>query len=256
MASLTDSLTLLVTPKTLRRKTVAIVSVTLGAFLVVLHVFSRIVLLEWTLGPDESATLQKAKMHKGVGTQCAKVEAALEPGREVCADAVTWLPTRTEMLIPYNPLRTCLVNAEYQSAASKQLRRTLRAFEGSDLTVEVRVGEVAPNLDPDESAFLPPPGAVSSDWCADAAPPRVVEKPGPHYPRAAMANRQQGVVSVYAIVGVDRSPHDLRVVRSAGQDFDAATLAAVARWRYRPAVCGDKPIQFEKVVDVTYSLRE
>lgn len=156
MASLTDSLTLLVTPKTLRRKTVAIVSVTLGAFLVVLHVFSRIVLLEWTLGPDESATLQKAKMHKGVGTQCAKVEAALEPGREVCADAVTWLPTRTEMLIPYNPLRTSLVNAEYQSAASKQLRRTLRAFEGSDLTVEVRVGEVAPNLDPDESAFLPP----------------------------------------------------------------------------------------------------
>ena len=211
---------------------------------------------QWTLQPGESPDLQKAKMRRGVRTQCVKIEADSDPGREVCADASTLLPVRMEMLLPSNPVRTSFEYADYQPGAGKQFPRVMRAFEGSNLVLEVRVNEMAPNLNPGESAFQPPPQAVSWDWCGNAEPARALEEAAPRYPPAARANRQQGVVSVYAVVGIDGSPHDLRVVRSAGHDFDAATLAAVARWRFRPAMCGDKPIPFEKVIDVTYALRE
>jgi TonB family protein len=211
---------------------------------------------QWTLQPDESANLQKAKNHKGVDTQCVEVRSDLEPGREVCADASSSLPLRMEMLMPYNPLRTSFEYAEFQPSGGKQFPRVMRAFEGKSLALEVRVDELAQNLNPDESIFAPPTQAVSWDWCADAEPARAIEKSAPRYPEAAKASRQQGVVSVYAVVGVDGSLNSLAVVRSAGRDFDAATLAAMARWRYRPAVCGGKPTPFETVIDVAYTLQE
>jgi len=211
---------------------------------------------QWTLQPGESANLQKAKMHSGVGTQCVEVRGDMEPGREVCADASSFLPIRLEMLMPYNPVRTSFEYADYQPEIGKQFPRVMRAFEGKSLALEVRVEELVPNLNPDESVFEPPAQAVAWDWCADAEPARVVEKSAPRYPQAARASRQQGVVSVYGVIGIDGSLHDLTVVRSAGQDFDSATLAAVSGWRYRPAMCGDIPTPFEKVIDVTYTLQE
>jgi TonB family protein len=117
------------------------------------------------------------------------------------------------------------------------------------------VNEMAQNPNPDESAFQPPPQAVSWNWCRDAERPRVVESVPPTYPPTERANGQQAIVSVNAVGEADGSLHDLRVVRSAGQDFDAATLTAVARWRFCPAMCGGKPVPFEKVIDVTYALR-
>jgi protein TonB len=211
---------------------------------------------QWTRRPGETANLQKAKKHKGVDTQCVEIRSESDLGREVCADASSLLPLRMEMLAPYNPLRASFDYAEFQPIVGKQFPRVMRAFEGERLALEVRVDELAKNLTPDESIFAPPAQAISRDWCADMEPARAIEKPGPRYPHAAMTSRKQGVVSVYAVVGVDGSLNDLTVVRSAGQDLDAATLAALARWKYHPAVCGDRPVPFEDVIDVTYTLRE
>lgn len=202
---------------------------------------------QWTLHPGESASLQKAKTYKGIRTQCVRIKGHLQSAREVCADASTLLPVGTRNWSEY---------AEFQPVAGKQFPSVMRAFgEGGNLVLEVRVNRMAP-ANSDESVFQPPPQAVSWDWCADAEPPQVIEARPPAYPPAARANGQQGVVYVYAVVGVDGSPHGLGVLRSAGRDFDAAALAAVLDWKFRPAMCGDKPVPSEKIIEVTYALGE
>ena len=211
---------------------------------------------QWILRSGESVNLRKPKSHNGVGTQCADIEAELEPGRQVCADTSSLLPSRMEMIVPYNPLRTSFEYTEYQPSADKQFPRVMRAFEGKSLVLEARVDELVANMNLAGSVFVAPAQSVSADWCADPEPAKAIEKPAPRYPESAKANRQQGVVSVYGVVGADGTLHDLTVVRSAGRDFDATTLAAVARWKYRPAMCGGKPTPFEKLVDVTFTLQQ
>jgi protein TonB len=117
------------------------------------------------------------------------------------------------------------------------------------------VDELVANVNLDESVFSPPAQSIAADWCANPEPPKALEKPGPSYPESAKAKGQQGVVSVYGVVGADGAVHGLTVVRSAGRDFDSATLAAVARWKYRPAMCGGNPTPIEKLIDVTYALQ-
>jgi hypothetical protein len=85
---------------------------------------------QWTLQSGESVNLRKLKIHNGVGTRCAEIQAEMEPGREVCADASSLLPSRMEMILPANPLRTLFVYANYEPSGGKQFPRSMRAFEG------------------------------------------------------------------------------------------------------------------------------
>ncbi len=210
----------------------------------------------WTLLPGESAKVKRVRRHRRIESQCIEIKGNLAHGREVCAELPSLLPVRMNMLMPHDPLRMSFEYTDYRPAAGKEFPRMMRAYEGNKRVLEVRVEDLVRDPHPDNSVFVPPPQAVSRDWCSDALPATAAEKPAPRYPRSALSSRRQGVVSVYAVVGVDGFLYDLTVVRSAGQDFDAATLAGLARWRYHPAVCAGKPIPSEKVIQIAYTLEE
>ncbi len=86
-------------------------------------------------------------------------------------------------------------------------------------------------------------------------PPVAIETIAPAYPELARRAHVEGVVLLEAIIGVDGSVRDVRVLRSAHALLEPAALEAVRRWRYRAARIGDRPVAVYLSVVVTFSLR-
>ena len=80
-------------------------------------------------------------------------------------------------------------------------------------------------------------------------PMQLVHEVGPAYPQAAKAAGAEGWVKVRYDVTADGLVENLAVVESNPSGlFDAAALAAVAQWRYRPAVVDGAPRRMRGVV--------
>ncbi len=68
-----------------------------------------------------------------------------------------------------------------------------------------------------------------------AQPPQVVSRVAPDYPEAARRRGIEGLVLLEAVLDAEgRVAHDVAVLRSV-PDLDAAAVAALRRWRFRPA---------------------
>jgi protein TonB len=67
--------------------------------------------------------------------------------------------------------------------------------------------------------------------------PVALEQARPEYPRRAQQLQQSGVVEAEILVGVDGRVEEFRVISvdRPGVGFEAATEAAVRKWRYEPA---------------------
>jgi protein TonB len=68
-------------------------------------------------------------------------------------------------------------------------------------------------------------------------PPVPIQQATPEYPRMALRLRQAGIVEAEALVGIDGSIEEFRLITvdRPGIGFEAATEAAVRTWRYKPA---------------------
>jgi protein TonB len=86
-------------------------------------------------------------------------------------------------------------------------------------------------------------------------PPVAIETIAPPYPELARRAHLEGVVVLEAIIGVDGSVRDVRVLRGASPLLDPAALEAVRRWRYRAASVGTRPVAVYLQVVITFSLR-
>lgn len=84
--------------------------------------------------------------------------------------------------------------------------------------------------------------------------PVVAHRVDPAYPEAARLNRRQGVVSLMALVNEDGSVVDVGVVSGAGEDLDAAAVAALKQWSYTPATYGGVPVKVWLPVSVSFKL--
>jgi protein TonB len=85
--------------------------------------------------------------------------------------------------------------------------------------------------------------------------PVAIETIAPPYPELARRAHIEGVVVLEAIIGVDGSVRDVRVLNGASPLLDPAALEAVRRWRYRAASVGTRPVAVYLQVVITFSLR-
>ena len=85
-------------------------------------------------------------------------------------------------------------------------------------------------------------------------PPRVVYDPDPEYSPEARAARYQGTVKLWAIIGPDGRPHNLRVERSVGMGLDEKAIEAVRNWRFKPATKDGQAVAVEIEVEVGFHL--
>jgi protein TonB len=99
---------------------------------------------------------------------------------------------------------------------------------------------------PDSSGRPPRPGG-------DIRSPELLTRVEPLYPEAARRAGLQGVVLLEAIIAASGDIEEVAVVRSGGPLFDSAAVAAVRRWKYRPATLNGRAVRV--LLNVTVSFR-
>jgi protein TonB len=97
-------------------------------------------------------------------------------------------------------------------------------------------------------------GGGPQELTGDMVAPVLVQKVSPVYPSAARIGRIQGHVIVEAVIGLDGSVESAEIL-SSNPLFDAAALAAVRQWRYRPATMNGRPVRVYFKVQVGFVLR-
>lgn len=65
----------------------------------------------------------------------------------------------------------------------------------------------------------------------------------PDYPREAQIAGREGQVTLKFTVTATGTTQDIVVVQSSSPEFEAPSIAALAKWRYAPKLDGDKPVE-------------
>jgi TonB family protein len=87
-------------------------------------------------------------------------------------------------------------------------------------------------------------------------PPKAVSTPDPLPPDSWVGKAPKSASTQLELV-VDKKGriHDARVIRSGGSDVDKAAIEGVRQWRFKPATCGNDPIESRIQISVTITLR-
>lgn len=116
--------------------------------------------------------------------------------------------------------------------------------------------------------IAPPPGPIVDT--IDTIVPPVVEPgpiaverlqyasaPPPPYPPEASRRRIEGTVFLRVLVDVDGTPLEVLVERSSGHRGldETARKFVLAKWRFRPAMRGDVPVQAVGIVPIRFTVR-
>jgi TonB family protein len=84
--------------------------------------------------------------------------------------------------------------------------------------------------------------------------PRIIYNPDPEYSDEARKTKHQGTVILWAIIGADGRPRNLRVSRSLGMGLDEKAIEAVRAWRFEPATKDGHPVAVMINVEVDFHL--
>jgi len=84
--------------------------------------------------------------------------------------------------------------------------------------------------------------------------PQVIYQEEPQYSEPARRAHVQGFVRLRIDVGIDGRPSNIRVVKAMGLGLDENAIEAVKRWRFRPALIGDRPVIAPALVEVGFHL--
>jgi periplasmic protein TonB len=84
--------------------------------------------------------------------------------------------------------------------------------------------------------------------------PRPIYDPDPEYSEEARKAKYQGSVLLWAIIGPDGRPRDLRIARSLGMGLDQKAVDAVTKWRFAPAIKDGQPVAVQVNIEVSFRL--
>jgi protein TonB len=118
-----------------------------------------------------------------------------------------------------------------------------------------RTGDLS-DLTPGNPA--PPPGEQLPDLHENVyvtALPDPIQKVQPEYPADAQHQRIEGTVLLQVLVGRDGVVKDAKVVKSIPA-LDAAAIAAVRQWRFKPALREKEPVAVWVAVPIGFHLKQ
>ncbi len=116
---------------------------------------------------------------------------------------------------------------------------------GAGARVSADAMNVAPPPSPKQAEPVRPGGLVKE-------PKRAIYV-APIYPPVAIAARVSGTVIIEAVIGIDGSVRDAKVLRSIAL-LDDAALAAVRQWKYTPTTLNGIPVPVIMTVSVRFEI--
>lgn len=84
--------------------------------------------------------------------------------------------------------------------------------------------------------------------------PIPLSTPDPDYSEEARKAKHQGTVTLYAIIGPDGKPRNLRVVHSLGMGLDEKALERVRTWLFKPGKKDGQPVAVAMNIEVDFRL--
>jgi TonB family protein len=154
-------------------------------------------------------------------------------------------------VIPANPAEPALT-----PGAGKVVKEISVAEQSPPPAVEAPGAPVIPGMPSDVPAPGPPaagvpPGGVSGET-AEVAPAVLLQKVEPAYPPAAFAAHVAGTVILQVSIDRDGAVTRIEVKRPAPLGMTEAAIAAVERWKYKPATALGGPIPSIKLVRIEF----
>jgi len=121
---------------------------------------------------------------------------------------------------------------------------------------DMKVSNLSPAVTPQPSEEASEPGAVESSVRASAEeePAELVSKVDPPYPEAARRSGVEGTVVLDVRIDESGAVTDIQVQRGLPLGVSEAAVAAVSRWKYRPARGRTGPVPSHKTVRVIFRL--
>lgn len=82
----------------------------------------------------------------------------------------------------------------------------------------------------------------------------MIYDPDPQYSEEARKAKYQGTVVLWAVIGPDGRPRELRASRSLGMGLDEKAIEAVKLWRFEPAMKDGRPVAVQINIEVNFRL--
>jgi hypothetical protein len=189
----------------------------------------------------DSAGKVREKTKDGVRVRCVAIQTTGSGHREICTEPNSAVPVPVDYGGHFG-----FRYADFVPFGPHQFPHVMTRFKGKQILEEFRVEELAEDTKPDPARFVPSQNARSRRWCPDFVPMEFL--PGALPPFTAGPNFLDHHVAIYGVAGMDANWHDVTVVESGGKEAEAAYLGFMHRMRFRPARCGNVPIETEHVL--------
>ncbi len=132
---------------------------------------------------------------------------------------------------------------DYSKWGDRLVPRSLRAFEGKELAVEVHVNELAPASSPPQELFQLTGDTESMPACEDPEPPKILDAPAP------LERYTFGSVVLYATVEADGTLKN-QTLLSPNSPFAGVIMKDLRRWHLQPERCSGVPVRSEVLIEV------
>ena len=86
--------------------------------------------------------------------------------------------------------------------------------------------------------------------------PQATVKVDPAYPAELMRDRVEGTVTLYAVIHKDGTVGEVKVLRGVEERLDQSARAALARWKFHPAMKNGTAVDLEAVVQIPFAVRK
>jgi protein TonB len=108
---------------------------------------------------------------------------------------------------------------------------------------------------PAVKSFPPPPAPEGAKLAGlmSFRPAELTRRFDPVYPPQARQQHVQGTVQVSATIGKDGLPRGFTFVGGDPRFTDAA-IAAIARWRYKPAMLDGQTVESQLIITINFQL--
>jgi TonB family protein len=193
--------------------------------------------------PDERVKKLGQITRKGARLTCVLLERPEKLQRSACFDNATGA-----MVIEHKPDAT-FEYSEFAPFADKSFPRTL-TVRTPTRNLAVRLEELTAIPAPDDAMFKPPGDAEEWPACEGMVPVKLLKGGSPPWPKGHYGEPASVLLSL--VVEADGKVSKSRVADSGGPDFDAAALAEIKKWRFRPAMCGNTPERQQVTVEVRF----
>lgn len=106
---------------------------------------------------------------------------------------------------------------------------------------------------PDPKLFVPPAGAEEWEFCDHPpTPPKPLRTPPPAIRPAFGRSGKESEAVFVLVITKSGDVGDLALARSAYPNMDKEVIDALSKWKYRPAMCGDRPIPVEAIIKINH----